>query len=343
MRFNLNIKLLLFPILLMLTGCASYVENSKAYLELVEKKERTDKENTDLKHDLRISENKIDSLRGENASIELQIKHLEKGGKPIKPKKEIARNAKKITAPTTKTYKGTESMHHTDIKQNKSFKVNLTNQDFSAYIVQDAKDIQFFWKNDKKKLIRNLKKLQEIVALKNKELLFGMNAGIFNPDRTPTGLFIKEGKELVALNTKNAHGNFFLKPNGIFIIEKSGLAHVMETTEFQKKKEKMTIENATQSGPMLVINGKIHPVFVETSTNLNIRNGVGVDKDGKVVFLITEKPVNLYTFASIFKEHFNCDNALYLDGAISDAFIPGIKKYGLDGNFGPLIGVLNQR
>lgn len=338
MKYNLTIGFYICFVFLTLTSCARYVEKSKDYQDLVAENDRISKRNKSIINERAYGTSEIKRLIAKNDSLELQIETIKKEGKPRKTNIAASSNIS-----TLKKYQGVESMHNKDIKNNQSLKVNLKNKDFSAYIVDDAKDIQFFWKDDKKKLIKNLKKLQDIAARENKQLLFGMNAGIFNPNRTPTGLFIKEGKELVKLNVKNAPGNFFLKPNGVFFIEQNGIPHVMETNAFKEQKEHFLVENATQSGPMLVIDGKIHPKFVEGSNNLNIRNGVGINKEGKAVFIITGKPVSLYTFASIFKEHFNCDNALYLDGAISDAFIPGIKKYGLTGNFGPLIAILNQK
>ena len=55
---------------------------------------------------------------------------------------------------------------------------------------------------------------------------------------------------------------------------------VMETEAFAKSGRKPDF--ATQSGPMLVINGKIHPKFSETGTSAKVRNGVGVTASGEV-------------------------------------------------------------
>lgn len=98
-----------------------------------------------------------------------------------------------------------------------------------------------------------------------------------------------------------------------------------QTSEFRKLDPdfRSDIQYGTQSGPMLVINGKIHPKFTFLSKNTNIRNGIGVIKDGqneKAVLVISEGKVNLYEFALLFQFLFKCDNALYLDGAISKAY-----------------------
>ena len=94
---------------------------------------------------------------------------------------------------------------------------------------------------------------------------------------------------------------------------------------------------ATQSGPMLVINNNIHPVFVKGSKNLHVRNGVGVLPDGKLLFAMSKDVITLYDFAEFFKSH-GCKNALYLDGFVSRTYLPKEKWEQLDGNFGVIIG-----
>jgi uncharacterized protein YigE (DUF2233 family) len=95
---------------------------------------------------------------------------------------------------------------------------------------------------------------------------------------------------------------------------------------------------------MLLIDGKIHPSFLRNSSNLNIRNGVGVIKGAwksRCVFVISDEPVNFYEFSSLFKYVFRGQNALYLDGAISKMY--GFEESGLrgdrGGNLGPVLSV----
>ena len=112
----------------------------------------------------------------------------------------------------------------------------------------------------------------------------------------------------------------------------------MPSTKFAK--ENKSIKWATQSGPMLLIDNKVHPAFKEGSSNLNIRNGVGIISEYEIVFVISQKEVNLFDFAMLFKEKLNCKNALYLDGFVSRAFIPQLNRNDLDGDFGVMIGIL---
>jgi uncharacterized protein YigE (DUF2233 family) len=144
------------------------------------------------------------------------------------------------------------------------------------------------------------------------------NAGIFEPDLTPTGLLISGGRELHPLNLRKGAGNFFLEPNGVFFITASG-AHVVETSEFRSE----GVLEATQSGPLLLRAGGVHPSFKPGSTHRAIRNGVGVRRDGTVVLVISRDEVSLFDFAVLFRDVLGCTDALYLDGVISGLAVEG--------------------
>ncbi|PTT72029.1 phosphodiester glycosidase family protein, partial [Chryseobacterium sp. HMWF001] len=102
------------------------------------------------------------------------------------------------------------------------------------------------------------------------------------------------------------------------------------------------IKYATQSGPILLIDGKINPIFKKDSKNINIRNGVGILNDGNIVLIMSKKEVNFYNFASVFKES-GCTKALYLDGFVSRTYCPEQKWTQEDGNFGVMIGVTTSK
>ena len=109
--------------------------------------------------------------------------------------------------------------------------------------------------------------------------VLAMNAGMYHADMDPVGLYVEDGTELSGLNTDDGFGNFFLKPNGVFFIGMDGKAGLMESETYAEAG--MMARFATQSGPMLVINGEIHPRFLPDGTTRYIRNGVGVREDGK--------------------------------------------------------------
>ena len=177
-------------------------------------------------------------------------------------------------------------------------------------------------------------KLEKRLERDRKRLTFAMNAGIFEGNFLPTGLHVSEGKTITKLNlddfVKEREGqltpNFFLKPNGVFFIRPNGTAGILESSKFAAANEKVQL--ATQSGPLLVQSGRIHPAFSPDSESRKRRNGVGVDQDGSIIFVCSvyeqgKGHTNFYHFAEFFRDTLNCPNALYLDGVISDVYIRG--------------------
>lgn len=172
--------------------------------------------------------------------------------------------------------------------------------------------------------------LAQALAEKDQSLAFAMNAGMYGEDLKPVGLYIENGKTARKLNRRDGPGNFHLKPNGVFWIDgdKGG---VMESSAFAASGLKPQF--ASQSGPMLVVDGQIHPKFSETGTSLQRRNGVGAPDGHTLVFAISEGVVNFHSFARLFRDRLNSPNALFLDGSISSLYAPELFR--LDG-FAPL-------
>ena len=122
---------------------------------------------------------------------------------------------------------------------------------------------------------------------------------------------MEQGRELVRANTKSGYGNFHLKPNGVFYVA-GDMAGVLETSAYLKRRP--AIDLATQSGPMLVINGRLHPKFDRASSSLKTRNGVGIRAPNAIVFAISEGEVSFDAFARLFRDRLHCNDALFLDG-----------------------------
>ncbi len=179
---------------------------------------------------------------------------------------------------------------------------------------------------------------------KDKPPVMLMNAGMFNPDYKPTGLFYRNGHKSFDFNNRTGlPGNFYMDPGGVFAIKDGEVATILTREEMTKNfKDTMNYQYATQSGPMLVIDGKLHPDFKSRSPNLNIRNGVGIMPDGKIVFVISKDEVNLFEFALLFKDGFRCKDALYLDGNISKIYAPSIKRLDPGGNFAGIIAIYKK-
>ena len=172
------------------------------------------------------------------------------------------------------------------------------------------------------------------------KLLFAMNAGMYHQDRSPVGHYVENGREAKSLITRDGPGNFGLLPNGVFCI-RDGRADVMETKKFAR--EAPVCDFASQSGPMLVIDGKLHPRFLKNSDSLYVRNGVGTSADGRTAwFAISEDEVNFHAFARLFRDVLKVPQALYFDGSISRLYAPQLNRH--DGGFpmGPIVGVMAE-
>ncbi|MFD3407093.1 phosphodiester glycosidase family protein [Aquirufa sp. HETE-83D] len=183
-----------------------------------------------------------------------------------------------------------------------------------------------------------------------------VNAGMYELNGAAKGLLIenKIQKHPIDLIDKGS-GNFYMQPNGLFYQDTKGQFGILDTKTFntkfetgklKKSQESSNLNFATQSGPMLVKNNVINSQFLFNSTNLNIRNGVGISKKWKrplVVMVISDTKVNFYDFALLFKSILGCDNALYLDGAISKMYVKGEKTRDLSGELGPKLLVTEKK
>lgn len=217
-------------------------------------------------------------------------------------------------------------------------RVEFRDQSFDVVRVDPAEfEVRLFWKNQKGEPYESFGTLRDELESEGKHLRFATNAGIFSMDHTPGGLHIEDGTTLKQLNMRDGAGNFHLKPNGVFVLGAEG-AGVMESESFSQ--EALHPQIATQSGPMLVINDRLHPAFNEGSSNRFIRNGVGVDQDGTICFAISNERVNFYDFASLFRDHLHCPDALYLDGSISEFYLPELERDELGGDFCGILAVV---
>lgn len=182
-----------------------------------------------------------------------------------------------------------------------------------------------------------LSALPKLDPASKQPLLFALNAGMFHADLQPVGLYVEGGRQFKRASTTNGPGNFHLKPNGIFYLA-GGRAGVLETGAYLRLKPKADI--ATQSGPMLVIDGKLHPKFISAEASRKMRNGVGVTAGGVVVFAITDEPVSFASFGRLFRDALSCPNALFLDGgSVPTLYAPAL---GRGSNFlpmGPMLAI----
>jgi uncharacterized protein YigE (DUF2233 family) len=169
------------------------------------------------------------------------------------------------------------------------------------------------------------------------DVKFAMNAGMYHDDRSPVGHYVENGQQQMRVVPNAGPGNFGLLPNGILCI-KDRRANVIETRAFLAAKP--DCKYATQSGPMLVIDGALHPRFLPDSTSRYIRNGVGTSDDGKrAVFVISDNAVTFYEFAEFFRDTLGTPNALFLDGNVSRLYAPDLNRVDSGRRMGPIVGV----
>lgn len=188
----------------------------------------------------------------------------------------------------------------------------------------EEQQLSFFWKRKDGTPYGSIHALRHSLAIEGRKLLFAVNGGIYSEQFTPLGLYIENGKRHYRLTRETGGGNFFLLPNGVFYITEEG-ARVVETRDYRPRGR---VINAIQSGPILVTQGRLHPRFIAGYHSKYIRNGVGVDQEGRVVFAISDAPVNFHDFGTLFKDRLQCPNALYLDGNISAMYAPELHRYG---------------
>lgn len=181
--------------------------------------------------------------------------------------------------------------------------------------------------------------IDQHLAGQGKQLSFAMNGGMYHRDKSAVGLYIANGSQNQNLNTNEGTGNFHLLPNGVFFWDKNQ-AGVMEANAYRDAD--IMPSYATQSGPMLVIDGKLHHRFRVNGTSLKMRNGVGVKQDGKqTYFAISEQPVNFESFGRLFRDYLKTPNALFLDGGrASQIFAANLDRNDNSEKLGPIIAVV---
>lgn len=196
--------------------------------------------------------------------------------------------------------------------------------------------LELFWRDERKQPFRTFAALDQWLAGRGRRLIFATNAGMFRPDLSPVGLYVEHGQELCPLNLRRGTSNFCLHPNGVFCLTRTGAA-VVVSSEYARLRP--TVVAATQSGPMLVIKGRLHPSFRASSQSRLIRNGVGVISPQRVVFAIAEDPVNFHEFATFFRDGLGCANALYLDGSVSSIYSTVLNRNDCHAELGPMLAV----
>lgn len=211
-------------------------------------------------------------------------------------------------------------------------------QPYAVCEVHAGADLRLFLTDESGATIGTFDRLRRMVETGGQRVIMAMNAGMYHPDRRPVGLYLEDGVARGRLVTRPGPGNFGMLPNGVFCIARDGFA-VIETRDYDRSRPACRF--ATQSGPMLVIDGRLHPRFLPDSSSRFIRNGVGVSADGQTAWLaISDRPVTFHQFARLFRDGLGARDALYFDGRISRLYAPELDRDDFGLPMGPIVALI---
>lgn len=208
---------------------------------------------------------------------------------------------------------------------------------FTLCEVQAGVDLRLFHSGPAG-LLGSFSAVNDLLAIEGKALAFAMNSGMYHRDREPVGLYVENGVERTGVQTRASDDNFGMLPNGVFCINEAGFS-ITDSREFAQTARACRF--ATQSGPMMVKQGALHPRFIPGGDSKYIRNGVGVSADGqRAVFAISEESVNFDTFGRLFRDELALPDALYFDGKISRLYAPALRRSDMGLPMGPIVGLV---
>ncbi len=206
----------------------------------------------------------------------------------------------------------------------------------------DKDAVRMYWKDDRGQEFRRLNQLKLWLRQRGEELVCATNAGIYDTDLRPRGLYIEDGLVKRQLNErKNAYGNFYIQPNGALLLSERR-ATIIDTDQLSRHRDTLLagVSFATQSGPILIYHGQINPLFMPDSENRVIRNAACTGPGNTLSLVVSRDVVSFYMFARFLREKLACNDALYLDGSVSRMYPGDVFEVGPD--FGAMIGVTKK-
>lgn len=214
----------------------------------------------------------------------------------------------------------------------------VTFEDTPFTVCEAASDdtIELFLNDEAGQRLGTFDRLVSQAEADGRDVVFAMNGGMYHPDRRPVGLYIEDRAQVAPIVTREGPGNFGLLPNGVLCVGANEVS-VVESRAFAAAPPECL--HATQSGPMLVIDGALHPRFLPDSDSRFTRNGVGVGEDGRFFAVISNRPVNFHRFARLFRDVLKTPNALFLDGKVSRLYAPGVDRHDIGFPLGPMLAI----
>ena len=187
--------------------------------------------------------------------------------------------------------------------------------------------------------LRSLEALNSALGARAAALRFAMNAGMYDETGGPIGLYVEDGRERHAINRRAGPGNFHMLPNGVFTVAPDGRVAVTNSADYDPASRPRW---ATQSGPMLVVDGALHPAIQPDGRSRHVRNGVGVADPDTAWFAISDEPVSFGRFARLFRDVLGCRNALFFDGAVSSLWDRPAGRIDGYSRLGPLVAIFDR-
>ena len=187
--------------------------------------------------------------------------------------------------------------------------------------------------------LRSLAALEAELGPRAGTLRFAMNAGMFDERGGPIGLYVADGSERHRISRRAGPGNFGMLPNGLLAVDGEGRVAIVTSARYDPASRPQW---ATQSGPMLVIDGALHPAIQPNGRSLNVRNGVGVADPDTAWFVISDEPVSFGRLARLFRDLLGCRNALYFDGSVSSLWDRPAGRRDARAELGPIVAVFDK-
>lgn len=203
-----------------------------------------------------------------------------------------------------------------------------------------SQSFRLAWGDRDGRPLDSLKVLAASLGADAPHLAFAMNAGMYETDGRPLGLYVEGGETKRRLRAGDGTGNFYLKPNGVLSVDAGGALAIRTTEAYLARDDHPRW--ATQSGPMLLIDGALHPAIDPDGPSRLIRNGVGLGDPSVAYFVISDDPVSFGRFARFFRDRLSCRDALFLDGTVSSLWAPGLGRRDPREGLGPMLLVLDR-
>ncbi|RYG29915.1 MAG: hypothetical protein EON93_15790 [Burkholderiales bacterium] len=195
--------------------------------------------------------------------------------------------------------------------------------------------ISLVWRSRPGAAIGSMKKLSRQTPAT--DVAFAMNAGMFDINGSPIGLYVENGVHFQPVNMRMGAGSFYLKPNGVFWVDATGDPHITQSDDYMAAAPAPLW--ASQSGPMLVVDGRLHMAFEHDGASRHVRNGVGIGAEHLAIFVISEQPVSFGKLARFFRDRLGSREALYFDGAVSSLWAPSLNRLDGASRLGPIVVV----